>query len=143
MPSEGFADWAAYRAEDRTAAQTAPELAGAVLRGDLPAELPTDEDFGFAGDAARLARAYEGAWMACELIADHWGEEKLFAFYRAVGGAAEVRARVATWVISWVRTIRCPKVPSVPYAWGLTITRSAGARSSPPVCPVVTAAMPR
>ncbi|MEE1812100.1 hypothetical protein [Streptomyces sp. BE133] len=84
--SEGFADWAAYRAEDRTAAQTAPELAGAVLRGDLPAELPTDEDFGFAGDAARLARAYEGAWMACELIADHWGEEKLFAFYRAVGG---------------------------------------------------------
>ncbi|WP_405688535.1 hypothetical protein [Streptomyces sp. NBC_00057] len=84
--SEGFADWAAYRAEDRTAAQAAPELAEAVLRGDLPAELPTDEDFGFAGDAARLARAYEGAWLACELIADHWGEQKLFAFYRAVGG---------------------------------------------------------
>ncbi|MFI6724592.1 hypothetical protein NRF20_32430 [Streptomyces sp. R-74717] len=84
--SEGFADWVAYRAEDRTAAQAAPELAGAVLRGDLPAELPADEDFGFAGDAARLARAYEGAWLACELIADHWGEEKLFAFYRAVGG---------------------------------------------------------
>ncbi|MFE4333541.1 hypothetical protein ACFRQM_30180 [Streptomyces sp. NPDC056831] len=84
--SEGFADWAAYRAEDRTAAQAAPELAGAVLRGDPPAELPTDEDFGFAGDPARLARAYEGAWLACELIADHWGEKKLFAFYRAVGG---------------------------------------------------------
>lgn len=84
--SEGFADWAAYRAEDRTAAQAAPELAGAVLRGDLPAELPTGEDFGFAGDPARLARAYEGAWLACELIADHWGEKKLFAFYRAVGG---------------------------------------------------------
>ncbi|MFJ7491480.1 hypothetical protein ACIQZB_09525 [Streptomyces sp. NPDC097727] len=84
--SEGFADWAAYRAEDRTAVQAAPELAGAVLRGDPPAELPTDEDFGFAGDPARLARAYEGAWLACELIADHWGEEKLFAFYRAVGG---------------------------------------------------------
>ncbi|MFE4794615.1 hypothetical protein ACFRFL_05790 [Streptomyces sp. NPDC056708] len=84
--SEGFADWTAYRAEDRTAAQAAPELAGAVLRGDLPAELPTGEDFGFAGDPARLARAYEGAWLACELIADHWGEKKLFAFYRAVGG---------------------------------------------------------
>ncbi|MFD4946086.1 hypothetical protein ACFVYE_40175 [Streptomyces sp. NPDC058239] len=83
--SEGFADWAAYRAEDRTAAQAAPELADAVLRGGLPAELPTDEDFGFAGDAGRLARAYEGAWLACELIADHWGEKKLFAFYRAVG----------------------------------------------------------
>ncbi|MFF1643958.1 hypothetical protein [Streptomyces sp. NPDC058240] len=84
--SEGFADWAAYRSEDRTAAQIAPDLANAVRRGDPPAELPTDEDFGFAGDPARLARAYEGGWAACELIADHWGEKKLFAFYRAVGG---------------------------------------------------------
>ncbi|MFJ1844136.1 MULTISPECIES: hypothetical protein [unclassified Streptomyces] len=84
--SEGFADWAAYRAEDRTAAQAAPELADAVARGELPAGLPADEDFGFAGDPVRLAQAYEGGWLACELIADHWGEEKLFAFYRAVGG---------------------------------------------------------
>jgi hypothetical protein len=84
--SEGFADWAAYRAEDRAAARIAPELADAVARGELPAGLPTDEDFGFAGDPARLARAYEGSWAACELIADHWGERKLFAFYRAVGG---------------------------------------------------------
>ncbi|MFD0020827.1 hypothetical protein [Streptomyces sp. NPDC058382] len=84
--SEGFADWAAYRAEQRTAAEIAPELADAVGGGDLPAVLPTDEDFGFDGDADRLARAYEGGWLACELIAGHWGEEKLFAFYRAVGG---------------------------------------------------------
>ncbi|MFH8475140.1 hypothetical protein [Streptomyces sp. NPDC018000] len=84
--SEGFADWAAYRTEDRTAVQAAPELADAVLSGDLPDGLPADEDFAFEGDSARLARAYEGAWLACELIADHWGEAKLFAFYRAVGG---------------------------------------------------------
>ncbi|MFJ1698549.1 hypothetical protein ACIOHC_26065 [Streptomyces sp. NPDC088252] len=84
--SEGFADWVAYRAERRTAVQAAPELAAAVRRGDLPAELPTDQDFGFAGDSARLAQAYEGGWLACELIADHWGEKKLLAFYRAVGG---------------------------------------------------------
>jgi hypothetical protein len=84
--SEGFADWAAYRAEDRTAAGAAPELADAVAHGELPAGLPTDEAFGFAGDPTRLAKAYEGAWLACELIADHWGEKKLFAFYRAVGG---------------------------------------------------------
>ncbi|MFF9505721.1 hypothetical protein ACF1BU_08125 [Streptomyces sp. NPDC014724] len=84
--SEGFADWVAYRTERRTAVQAAPELAAAVRRGDLPAELPTDEDFGFAGDSARLAKAYEGGWLACELIADHWGEKELLAFYRAVGG---------------------------------------------------------
>ncbi|MEV7716910.1 hypothetical protein [Streptomyces sp. NPDC088184] len=86
--SEGFADRVAYRAEDRTPAQIAPGLAEAVRRGDPPAGLPTDEDFGFAGDPERLARAYEGGWAACALIADHWGEEKLSAFYRAVGGHA-------------------------------------------------------
>ncbi|MFE6662265.1 hypothetical protein ACFVFH_01685 [Streptomyces sp. NPDC057697] len=87
--SEGFADRVAYRAEDRTPAQIAPGLARTVRRGDPPAALPTDEDFGFAGDPERLARAYEGGWAACELIADRWGEEKLSAFYRAVGGHAE------------------------------------------------------
>ena len=93
--SEGFADWVAYRAEHRTAAQIAPELADAVRRGDPPAALPADEDFGFAQDPARVARAYEGGRLACELIADAWGERKLYAFYRAVaadrepGGAVE------------------------------------------------------
>lgn len=84
--SEGFADWAAYRGQERTAEEIAPELADAVRAGDGPAALPEDEDFAFAGDAGRLAKAYEGGWLACELIADHWGEAKLFAFYRAVGG---------------------------------------------------------
>ena len=86
--SEGFADWAAYRAQERNATEIAPELGDAVRSGDVPAELPTDEDFGFTEDADRLARAYEGGWMACELIAGEWGEAKLYAFYRAVGGHA-------------------------------------------------------
>ncbi|MFE7514016.1 hypothetical protein ACFU8I_22740 [Streptomyces sp. NPDC057540] len=83
--SEGFADWVAYRGTGRTAGQAAPELRRAVLAGDLPAELPDDAAFAFGGDAESLARAYEGGWLACELIADRWGEEKLTAFYRAVG----------------------------------------------------------
>ncbi|MCX4968847.1 hypothetical protein OHA98_29620 [Streptomyces sp. NBC_00654] len=83
--SEGFADWTAYRAEDRPAEQIAPELARAVRRGERPAELPADKDFAFAGDAGKLAGAYEGGWLACALIADRWGEEKLIAFYEAVG----------------------------------------------------------
>ncbi|CAM5353217.1 hypothetical protein ACPXCO_01720 [Streptomyces cyaneofuscatus] len=83
--SEGFADWAAYRGEDRTPDLIAPELTGAVRAGDVPAGLPDDKDFGFDGDPAELARAYESAWMACELIAERWGQEKLTAFYAAVG----------------------------------------------------------
>ncbi|MFD4693463.1 hypothetical protein [Streptomyces sp. NPDC058463] len=83
--SEGFADRAAYRQESRTAEEIAPELTGAVRRAELPARLPVDEDFGFGGDAATLAKAYEGGWLACELIAQDWGEEKLIAFYKAVG----------------------------------------------------------
>ncbi|WP_327161573.1 hypothetical protein [Streptomyces zaomyceticus] len=83
--SEGFADWVAYRDAGRTAAQAAPELRRAVLAGELPARLPDDPDFAFGGDAEALARAYEGGWLACALIADRWGEGELRDFYRAVG----------------------------------------------------------
>jgi hypothetical protein len=83
--SEGFADWVAYRFTDRTAGQLAPELQRSYRRGELPATLPSDEEFAFAGGAGRLARAYESGWLACDLIAEHWGEKKLTDFYRAVG----------------------------------------------------------
>ncbi|MFH8885557.1 hypothetical protein [Streptomyces californicus] len=83
--SEGFADWAAYRGEDRPADAVAPELADAVRGGRTPAKLPADRDFGFDGEAAELAGAYEGGWLACELIAERWGKEKLIAFYETVG----------------------------------------------------------
>ncbi len=83
--SEGFADFAAYRREARSAPELAPELTDAVRRGELPARLPEDGDFGFGEDADELARAYEGGWLACELIAEEWGEQELVDFYRAVG----------------------------------------------------------
>ncbi|MFJ2023270.1 hypothetical protein ACIODW_05560 [Streptomyces sp. NPDC087897] len=83
--SEGFADWAAYRGEDRAADTIAPELAETVRAGRTPAGLPADRDFGFDGDPAKLAGAYEGGWLACALIAERWGKEKLIAFYETVG----------------------------------------------------------
>ncbi len=83
--SEGFADWVGYRGTGRTARQAAPELRRAVRGGSLPGALPGDEDFGFAGDAGQLAQSYEGAWLACRMIADRWGERRLTDFYRAVG----------------------------------------------------------
>ncbi|MFD9906821.1 hypothetical protein [Streptomyces sp. NPDC059063] len=87
--SEGFADWVGYRGTDRTPDQAAPELRRAVADGALPATLPEDGDFGFSGDAGRLAEAYESAWLACRMIAEEWGERKLVAFYAAVGGHDE------------------------------------------------------
>ncbi|MEU6983726.1 hypothetical protein ABZ946_09875 [Streptomyces sp. NPDC046324] len=83
--SEGFADWVAYRGTGRTAAQAAPELRRAVHAGDVPPALPDDKAFAFGSDPDALARAYEGGWLACALIAERWGEAKLTAFYRAVG----------------------------------------------------------
>ncbi|MYT70606.1 MULTISPECIES: hypothetical protein [unclassified Streptomyces] len=84
--SEGYADWAGYRGSGRTPAQAAPELQRAVRGGSAPGTLPDDADFGFSGDSADLAQAYESGWLACRMIADDWGEEKLNAFYKAVGG---------------------------------------------------------
>ncbi|MFE6284094.1 hypothetical protein [Streptomyces sp. NPDC057877] len=83
--SEGYADWAGYRGTGRTPAEAAPELARTVAEGRGPRRLPTDEDFAFTGDAAALAQAYEGGWLACRLIAENWGEDRLGEFYRAVG----------------------------------------------------------
>ncbi|MFE5869778.1 hypothetical protein ACFQ6V_14165 [Streptomyces roseifaciens] len=94
--SEGFADWAAYRDTGRTVRQAAPELSRAAAAGTLPDQLPGDPEFGFTGEAGRLARAYEEGWLACRLIADRWSEEKLAAFYRAVGSHAHRDGAVET-----------------------------------------------
>ncbi|TXS45247.1 hypothetical protein EAO75_20440 [Streptomyces sp. uw30] len=84
--SEGYADWIGYLGSGRSPSQAAPELRRAVSEGRAPRSLPSDADFGFAGDATGLAQAYEGGWMACRMIADRWGEVRLAEFYRAVGG---------------------------------------------------------
>ncbi|MEU6536006.1 hypothetical protein [Streptomyces sp. NPDC047000] len=83
--SEGYADWIGYLGTGRTPAEAAPELWRAVQDGSLPSALPADKDFGFTGDATELARAYEGGWLACRMIAAHWGADRLDRFYRAVG----------------------------------------------------------
>ncbi|GGS96399.1 hypothetical protein GCM10010254_15430 [Streptomyces chromofuscus] len=82
--SEGYADWVGYRDGGRTPAQAAPELARSVAAGDVPAALPDNGDFAFTGDSTALAKAYEGGWTACRLIAQRWGERRLGEFYRAV-----------------------------------------------------------
>ncbi|MFF2192804.1 hypothetical protein [Streptomyces sp. NPDC058157] len=83
--SEGFADWAAYRDGPPAPAEAAPTLARAVRLGDLPAALPEDAAFAFGGDQDAMARAYEGAWLACRLIAARWGDAALVRLYELAG----------------------------------------------------------
>lgn len=90
--SEGFADRAAHRAAPRPLAAAAPALTAAVARGEVPRALPDDAAFAFDGDSGALDRAYEGGWLACRLLADRWGEERLRAFYRAAGARGEEAA---------------------------------------------------
>ncbi|MFW6689932.1 hypothetical protein [Streptomyces sp. MAR4 CNX-425] len=85
--SEGFADWVGFGSAARGPRAGAPELARAVAAGRVPRDLPADGDFGRAADGDRLARAYGEAWLACRMVADEWGADRLVALYRAAGAA--------------------------------------------------------
>ncbi|MEO7979357.1 MAG: hypothetical protein ABI807_00410 [Sporichthyaceae bacterium] len=80
--SEGFADYVAYQASPVPVTIVASDVLDDVHDGNIPQQLPTDDDF----DASRgnISAAYEGAWLACRLIAQRYGEEKLVALYAAV-----------------------------------------------------------
>ncbi|MGW0932532.1 hypothetical protein [Streptomyces sp. NPDC002644] len=92
--SEGCADWTAFRGGERESdvARAAPALARAVRDGRVPRRLPTDEEFAFGGDAETVGRAYEGAWLACRLVADRWGERAVRALHDAAGAEGEEAA---------------------------------------------------
>lgn len=80
--AEGFADYVAFTAVPVQDDSAAKELFKAVRAGKVPTTLPTPE--AFAASAAELPQAYESAWLACRLIAEREGQDKLVAFYRAV-----------------------------------------------------------
>jgi hypothetical protein len=77
--SEGFADYVAYRAVEVPTNVVAGDVLDAVRAGKGPEKLPEDAEF----DAARgdIAAAYEGAWLACRMIAERYGQKRLIALY--------------------------------------------------------------
>ncbi|WP_143078611.1 hypothetical protein [Nonomuraea pusilla] len=80
---EGFADYVGYRDAGLAAPVAAAELAAEVRAGRPPRGLPGPHDFApGGGDPARLARAYQEAWLACRFIASSYGEETLVRLYR-------------------------------------------------------------
>jgi hypothetical protein len=80
---EGFADYVGYLGTGLSPRAICQELAADVRAGRAPAELPEDE--AFDGGNARLAQAYESAWVAVRMIAERTGEAGLVRFYRAAG----------------------------------------------------------
>jgi hypothetical protein len=87
---EGLADYAGYLDTGVPVTVVAEELTADVRAGRVPAKLPTDAEFG--GANKRLAQAYEGAWLACRMIADRWGQPALLRLYQAVGTSTLPRA---------------------------------------------------
>jgi hypothetical protein len=92
--SEGFADYIGYSGLDLPRTEVAADVLGLVRRGTGPQHLPGAVDF----DAAQstIGPSYSGSWLACELIADRYGQAKLIAFYRAAAGATPIKGVTAT-----------------------------------------------
>lgn len=80
--SEGFADYVAYRAVRVATSLVADDIFDVVRAGDTPRRLPEHAEF----DAAKgeIAAAYEGAWLACRMIAERYGQKRLIALYSSL-----------------------------------------------------------
>lgn len=80
--AEGFADYVAFSTADVSVRSAANELIKAVEAGEGPKSLPGAS--AFSASSKRLAVAYESGWLACRMIAEKYGRDKLVAFYRKV-----------------------------------------------------------
>lgn len=79
---EGLAEYVANLDSGQPVPTAAAELRADLRHGKTPATLPTAAAFSTAGESAQ---AYEGAWLACRLIAARVGQAGLVRFYRVVG----------------------------------------------------------
>jgi hypothetical protein len=88
--SEGFADYVAYHAVEVPTNVVAGDVLDDVRDGKGPDQLPDDADF----DAAQgdIAAAYEGAWLACRMIAERYGQKRLIALYVSYADSKDVPA---------------------------------------------------
>ncbi|REE99510.1 hypothetical protein [Thermomonospora umbrina] len=87
---EGLADYVGYKGTDVPVRSAARELHREVADGRPPAALPGPDDFG--GGSDRLPQSYAEAWLACRLIAERYGEDRLLELYRAAGRRSQEAA---------------------------------------------------
>jgi hypothetical protein len=79
--SEGLADFVGYRGSGVPTAYIAVQLFDQVRAGDMPEQLPDDSEFAFSKSQQDRQLAYESGWSFCQMIADHYGEDRLVPFY--------------------------------------------------------------
>ncbi len=79
---EGFADYVALHAQRIPLRTAAARIIALDRSSGVPTHLPGDD--AFATGARHLEAHYEGAWLACRMLADAAGPDALVAFYRAV-----------------------------------------------------------
>jgi hypothetical protein len=87
--AEGFADYVGYLASAVPVRIAAEDVLDDVRNGKAPKVLPSDADFDPSKSA--IASAYEGAWLACRLIAKLKGQAGLVRFYRIAAGSTGLR----------------------------------------------------
>jgi hypothetical protein len=80
---EGFADYVGYKGLQVPVRSAARELRRDIAKGRVPGKLPGRE--GFSGASGRLSQTYEEAWLACRMVAERYGEDRLVRLYRAAG----------------------------------------------------------
>jgi hypothetical protein len=89
---EGFADYVALRDVDLPLETTTGQITRQVRRDGVPDALPAPSDFDT--DTGHLGATYEGAWLACLLLAQTGGERALVALYDDVASGESLEAAV-------------------------------------------------
>jgi hypothetical protein len=86
---EGFADYVALARTDLPVSVTASQILAEVRKSGPPRALPGAEEFDPANKL--LGTSYEAAWLACRLLAETYGEERLISFYENVDSGASTQ----------------------------------------------------
>jgi hypothetical protein len=92
--SEGFADYIGFSGLGLPRTDVAADVLGEVRRGTGPTHLPDETDFD--ATSTTVGPSYSASWLACELIADRYGQARLIELYRAAAGAVAVTGVTAT-----------------------------------------------
>jgi len=77
--AEGLADYIALRDVILPLSVTAADITQQVRREGVPESLPADEEFDQGSEY--FGAAYEAAWLACRLLAERVGEDRLVRFH--------------------------------------------------------------